>query len=144
MKNTHGRVLLLVKLKFATLLKVTLLHLFFSRLLNCTNGTKPRKTSHILTLDVLREASDIRFPCYIQQFCMSLSTIRSLFGWKTLNRPRICISFIDFQIGQMKDEISQLQSKYNSEVANKEVLLFEESFILMQCLVFLAIQLEDE
>lgn len=39
----------------------------------------------------------------------------------------------------MKDEISQLQSKYNSEVANKEVLLFEESFILMQCLVFLAI-----
>ena len=65
MKNTHGRVLLLVKLKLATLLKVTLLHLFFSRLLNCTNGTKPRKTSHILTLDVLREASDIRFPCYI-------------------------------------------------------------------------------
>lgn len=39
----------------------------------------------------------------------------------------------------MKDEISQLQSKYNNEVASKEVLLFEESFILMQCLVFLAI-----
>lgn len=38
----------------------------------------------------------------------------------------------------MKDEISQLQSKYNSEVSNKEVLLFEKSFMLMHCLVFLS------
>ena len=32
----------------ATLLKVTLLHGCFSRLLNCTNDTKLRKASHIM------------------------------------------------------------------------------------------------
>ena len=32
----------------ATLLKVTLLHGCYSRFLNCTNGTKLRKASHIL------------------------------------------------------------------------------------------------
>ena len=42
-KNTHGGVLLLVKLQ--ALLKVTLLHGSFSRFLNCTNGTKSHKTS---------------------------------------------------------------------------------------------------
>ena len=31
----------------ATLLKVTLLHRCFSRYLNCANGNKSRKTSHI-------------------------------------------------------------------------------------------------
>ena len=47
-KNTHGRMLLLVKLqaKPATLLKVTLLHECFLRFLYCTNGTKSGKTSH--------------------------------------------------------------------------------------------------
>ena len=46
-KNTHGRVLLLVK-KPATLLKVKLLlHKCFSRFSNCTNVTKLRKTSHV-------------------------------------------------------------------------------------------------
>ena len=38
-KNPHGGVP-------ATLLKVTLIHGCFSRFLNCTNGTKLRKTSH--------------------------------------------------------------------------------------------------
>ena len=38
MKNTHGEVLLL---------KVSLLHGYFSRFLNCGNGTKTRKASHI-------------------------------------------------------------------------------------------------
>ena len=42
MKNTHGGVLLLVKLQAKTLL-----HGSFSRFLNCTNGTKLRKTSHM-------------------------------------------------------------------------------------------------
>ena len=48
-KNTHGGVLLLksCRLKSATLLKVTLLHECFSRFLNCANGTKSRKASHI-------------------------------------------------------------------------------------------------
>ena len=48
-KNTHGRVLLLVKLqaKPATLLKVTLVHGCFSRFLNCRNGAKSRNASHI-------------------------------------------------------------------------------------------------
>ena len=42
-KNTHGRVLLLVKLQasaFATLLKVSLLYGCFSRFLSCKNATK--------------------------------------------------------------------------------------------------------
>ena len=33
--------------KPATLLKLTLLHVYFSRFLNCTNGTKSCNTSHI-------------------------------------------------------------------------------------------------
>ena len=43
-KNTHGGVLLLVKV---TLLKVALLHGCFSLFSNCTNGTKLRKTSQM-------------------------------------------------------------------------------------------------
>ena len=59
MKNTHGGVLLLVKLE-ATLLKVTLLHGCFSRFLNCTNGTKWCKTSHyILTASTKIHAPDL-------------------------------------------------------------------------------------
>ena len=52
-KNSHGGVLLLVKLlakKPATLLKVTFLHGCFSYFLNCTNGTKSRKTSQVSSL----------------------------------------------------------------------------------------------
>ena len=47
-KNSHGGVLILTRfrLKPATLLKLTLLHWYFSRFLNCTNGTKSRNTSH--------------------------------------------------------------------------------------------------
>ena len=47
-KNTYGRVLLLVKLQAerATLLKVSLIHGCFSRFLNCTHGTKSRNASH--------------------------------------------------------------------------------------------------
>ena len=45
MKDTHGGVLLLVKP--ATLLKITLLHGCFSRFLNSTNGTKLGKASHL-------------------------------------------------------------------------------------------------
>ena len=48
-KNAHGGVLLLVKLQAKSRLNVTtLLHGCFLRFLNCTNGTKLRKTSHIL------------------------------------------------------------------------------------------------
>ena len=48
-KNTHGRVLLLVKLhlKTATLLKITLLYASFSRFSHYANGNKSRKASHI-------------------------------------------------------------------------------------------------
>ena len=47
MTNIHERVLLFVKfrLKPATLLKVTILHGYFSRFLNCTNDTKSCKAS---------------------------------------------------------------------------------------------------
>ena len=47
-KRGNCAVLLLVcRLKLATVLKVTLLHGCFSRFLNCTNGTKSRRASHI-------------------------------------------------------------------------------------------------
>ena len=48
-KNTHGIVLLLVKLQAeaCNLLKVTLLLGCFSRFLNCTNVTKSRKPSSL-------------------------------------------------------------------------------------------------
>ena len=45
-KNTYGGVQLLV-------LKVTLLHGFFLRFLNCANGTKSRKASHICTINTI-------------------------------------------------------------------------------------------
>ena len=55
-KNTHGGVLLFVKLQALAgfklqlyLLKVTLLHGCFSRFLNCTNGTKSRNAPHIFS-----------------------------------------------------------------------------------------------
>ena len=54
-KNTHGGMLLLVKLqalKPATLLKITLFHGYFSRFLNCTNGIKSRNASHITSCEV--------------------------------------------------------------------------------------------
>ena len=52
-KNIHGGVLLLVRP--ATLLKVTLLYECFLQFLNCTHGTKSHKVSHIdiLGLDSL-------------------------------------------------------------------------------------------
>ena len=48
LKNTHGTVLLLVKLQVSAcnLLKVILFHGCFSYFLNCTNGIKLRKASH--------------------------------------------------------------------------------------------------
>ena len=45
-KNTHGGVLILVKLQ-ATLLKLTLLHGCFSGFLNCINDTKSRNALHM-------------------------------------------------------------------------------------------------
>ena len=53
-KNTHGGMLLLVKLQAfsqQTLLQVTLLHACFSRFLKCTNGTKSSNTSYIWNVD---------------------------------------------------------------------------------------------
>ena len=47
-KNIHGRVLVLVNLQAATLLKVTLLYERFTGFSNCTNGNKPRKAPHSL------------------------------------------------------------------------------------------------
>ena len=46
LKNTHGGVLILVKLQ-AEALKLTLLHWCFSRFLNCTNGNKLRNAPQI-------------------------------------------------------------------------------------------------
>ena len=51
-KNTHRRVLLLVKsqAKSCNLLNVTLLHKCFLRFLNFENGVKSRKLSHMYTV----------------------------------------------------------------------------------------------
>ena len=48
-KNTHGRMLILVKLQAeaATLLKLTLFHGCFSSFLNCTNATKSHNAPHM-------------------------------------------------------------------------------------------------
>ena len=47
MKNTHGRVLLLVKVAGFSLPKLTLIHGCFSRFLNSKTGTKSRIGAHI-------------------------------------------------------------------------------------------------
>ena len=50
MKNTHGGMLLLVKLQA----KVTLLHGCFSPFLNCTNATTSRNASHFCKKSLVR------------------------------------------------------------------------------------------
>ena len=45
------------RLQPTTLLKVTLLHGCFSRFLNCTNGTKLRKTSHMIACKSISNTS---------------------------------------------------------------------------------------
>ena len=47
LKAMDATFVMAIWLKPATLLKVTLLHGRFSRFLNCTNGTKSRKASHL-------------------------------------------------------------------------------------------------
>ena len=49
MKNTHGRVLILVNLQAlaCNFTKINILHGCFSRVLNCTNDTKPRNASQL-------------------------------------------------------------------------------------------------
>ena len=46
-KNSHGGVILLIKLQPVTLMKLTLLRKCFSRFLIGTNGAKSCKASHI-------------------------------------------------------------------------------------------------
>ena len=66
-KTTHEGVLLLAKLQFAILLKVTLLHGRISRFLNCRNGTKSRKASHMSTKSNLQ--LNVLFPETLKKFC---------------------------------------------------------------------------
>ena len=73
-KNTHGRVLLLVKLlakacKFTK--SITPPWMFFTFFLNCTNGTKLRKASHILNVhEIVRISSgyimNVQYTSYVQ------------------------------------------------------------------------------
>ena len=84
LKNTHLGVLLLV-------LKVTLLHWWFSRFLNSTNGTKSRKESHMFSgrwkvvsisefvfVDVLDESKNVKvfieLICFRDKYGFSLSS----------------------------------------------------------------------
>ena len=53
-KNTHGGVLIIVKLQ--TLLKCTLLHGFMSRFLNCTNSNKSLNVPHISNSSEVKES----------------------------------------------------------------------------------------
>ena len=64
MKNTHGGVLILVKLqaKACKFAKLTLLYGCFTGFLNCTNGTKSRNVPHMthrLTANFLGNMTDI-------------------------------------------------------------------------------------
>ena len=67
-KNTHGGVLLLVKLQAEA--KVTVLHGCFSRFLNCAYCTKSRNASHITDFfrTLLRADSKVT-TCYCDIFC---------------------------------------------------------------------------
>ena len=64
-KNTHGGVLILVKLQ--ALLRLTLLHGCFSRFLNCTNGTKLCNASQLrmllMIIIVLEDFLELQFKC---------------------------------------------------------------------------------
>ena len=71
-------------LKPATLLKVTVLHGCFSRFLNCKNGTKSRKTSHMMMTPHMfnlcfhaNNKASIKRPdaCFIQGFGGGLSDL---------------------------------------------------------------------
>ena len=57
-ESTHGGVLLLVKLQVeaCNFTKITTPPWMFSRFLNCTNGTKSRKASHIYHLSLNRKS----------------------------------------------------------------------------------------
>ena len=73
-KNTHGGVLLLV-------LKVTLLHGCFSRFLNCTNGTKLRKASHMIyrPLNTLLEKLKNVFEISVKVLDITVTTCKLLY-----------------------------------------------------------------
>ena len=59
MKNTNGMVLLLA----CNFTKVRLFHGCFSRFLNCTNGNKPSKASH---MSINRENDILNFLRHLQ------------------------------------------------------------------------------
>ena len=61
----------LILLQPAALVKVTLLHGYFSRFLNCANGTKSRKESHIYILCS---------PRAITSFCVLRQTVLVAFS----------------------------------------------------------------
>ena len=73
-KNTHEGVLLLV-------LKVTLLHGCFSRFLNCTNGTKSRKASHMIyrPLNTLLEKLKNVFEISVKVLDITVTTCKLLY-----------------------------------------------------------------
>ena len=73
-KNTHEGVLLLV-------LKVTLLHGCFSRFLNCTNGTKLRKASHMIyrPLNTLLEKLKNVFEISVKVLDITVTTCKLLY-----------------------------------------------------------------
>ena len=71
-KNIHGRVLVLVNLQAATLLKVTLLYERFTGFSNCTNGNKPRKAPHSLQKSNLQR--NVLLPETLRKVYESLSS----------------------------------------------------------------------
>ena len=92
MKNTHGGVLILVKLQPATLLKVTLLHGCFSRFLTFTNDTKSRKASHIIMEDPGRLNLNLILPCLSHQSDIFKGGIRALLSTLCGGIPRSALS----------------------------------------------------
>ena len=102
MKDTHGGALILVKLEP---FRLTLLHGCFPRILNCTNGTKSRKVSHILLIcDFNSEISERS----MHDFC-NFYNLESLSNTPVLKNPS-CIGLLLTNSKNNFDETLNLES----------------------------------
>ena len=68
MKNTHGGVLLLIKVSTCNFNKSITPSWVFFIILNCTNGTKSRKPSQTLSVNLRMNAGNLcrHFPVLVQ------------------------------------------------------------------------------
>ena len=117
-KNTYGGVLLLVKLQASAcnFTKVTLLHGFFSRFLNCAHGTKSRKAPH-LEMKSLR----ITLLAYFFKLFNVIFFKKNLTVWllNVNHRQHICklfLVFAQFPFTKSESELDYYYQKVNVRI----------------------------